>query len=150
MVFAQADPFEGTWKLNVAKSKLSRPLQSAVMTLRVGIDDESPRQSIERMSLEIVTAGGTREGIRYTSRYSGRPGGDFWVTDLVSGKEVPEEAVLKIIDDNTREFSRVKGNTVVATTRRTLSSDRKVITAHETVKRADGTSIEEVWVWERQ
>ena len=160
-VSAQTDPFEGTWTLNIEKSRLSRPLKAATMTLRIGVDEENFQRTAEQLSLETVTVDGVRDGITYTALYSGRPGGDYWIFDLVTGEGTGEEAVVRRIDENTREFRRLRAvpgdrlraheRKVVETTRRTLSADgQTTMTAEVVFAEADGSPVKEVWIWDKQ
>ena len=159
-VSAQMDPFEGTWTLNIEKSRLAQPLKAATMTLRIGVDEENFQRSAEQLSLEMISVDGVRDGITYTALYSGRPGGDYWIFNLVTGQGTGEEAVVRRIDENTREFSRLRAvpgdrlraneREIVETTRRTLSADGLTMTAEVVFAEADGSPVEEVWIWDRQ
>lgn len=138
------DPFAGMWELNVEKSKLSRPVRSATMRLRIAIDEVDIPLSMEKMDLERVYVDGKRETISYAARYSGR---DWEIKDTVTGESIEEEANLKMIDANTREFVRLKNRKALATSRRVLSADRKTLTVTTTTP--DGT-VTDVEIWERQ
>ena len=41
------DRFAGTWKLNVTKSQLAKPVRSATMRLRIAIDEVDVPLSVE-------------------------------------------------------------------------------------------------------
>src|ERR1700752_1109525 len=77
------DPFAGTWKLNVEKSKLVKPLARATMTIRGAIDEVDIRMSMEKMTLETVDAKGVRESLGYTGRYQGPS--DYRLMNLITG-----------------------------------------------------------------
>jgi hypothetical protein len=141
---AQDDPFDGTWKLSVEKSKLSRPVRSATMRIRVAIDDVDIPLSNERMELDRVYADGTREAINYAARYSGR---DWEIKNTITGESLGEEANLKMIDANTREYVRLKNRKPLATSRRVLSADKKTLTVTTTTQ---GATVPDVEIWERQ
>jgi len=138
------DPFDGTWKLNVEKSKVARPVRSAMMKLRIALDPDGFPLSMEKMDLERVYADGARETRHYAARYSGN---DFGIFDGVGGASVGEEAKLKVIDANTREFARLRNRKPLSISRRVLSADRKTLTV--TTTSPDGT-IQDVEIWERQ
>jgi hypothetical protein len=138
------DPFAGTWKLNVEKSKLARPVRSATMKLRVALDPDGFALSMEKMDLERVYADGARETRYYAARYSGN---DFGIFDGVGGAPIGEEAKLKVIDANTREFARLRNRKPLASSRRVLSADHKTLTVTTTAP--DGT-VQDVEIWERQ
>ncbi len=144
----EEDPFAGKWKLNVAKSQLAKPLKSGAMTLQVGIDPAEFPRSIEKMDLEIEDAQGVREIISYSARYTGP--GDFDIVDGLTRAPIGQEAALRSIDPNTREFSRLRNRKPIAVARRVLSADKKTLTV--TVKSAGsaGVEIQEVQIWERQ
>jgi hypothetical protein len=138
------DPFTGTWKLNVERSKVAQPVRSATMRLRVALDPDGFALSMEKMDLERVYADGARVTRYYAARYSGN---DFAIFDGVGGTSVGEEAKLKVIDANTREFARLRNRTPLSISRRVLSADRKTLTVTTTVP---GGTVQDVEIWERQ
>jgi hypothetical protein len=136
LLLAQSNPFVGTWKLNLAKSKFisgTPPKEGMFTVQRVGDEDQ-------------ITVNGTApDGSSFSLKYEvpGKGGagkilaGPF---DAVSGK---------VIDDSTRELSFMKGGKEM-THIRIVSKDAK--TARETVKGTDpqGKPVSEVLVWEKQ
>ena len=138
------DPFAGTWKLNVEKSQLARPVQSATMRLRIAIDEVDIPLSVEKMDRERVYGDGSREAISYTARYAGS---DYHIVNTDTGVSIQEEARLKMIDETTRELSRLKNREPLSTSRRVLSADGNTLTVTTTLP--DGT-IQDIEVWDRQ
>jgi len=135
-LLAQSNPFVGTWKLNLAKSKFisgTPPKEGMFTVQRAGDEDQ-------------ITVNGTApDGSSFSLKYEvpGKGGagkilaGPF---DAVSGK---------VIDDSTREVSFMKGGKEM-THIRIVSKDGK--TAREAVKGTDpqGKPVSEVLVWEKQ
>ena len=138
------DPFDALWKLNVEKSKTARPVRSATMRIRVAIDEVDIPLSNEKMELDRVYADGTREAITYAARYSGR---DWEIKNTLTGESLEEEANLRMIDANTREFVRLKNRKPLAISKRMLSADKKTLTVTTTGSNGAVTDVE---LWERQ
>jgi len=144
--FAQQDPFSGTWKLNVAKSKMqsASASKSEILNLKVTGDEES-------VSTEAVTADGSREVMTYTARYDGKvyPG-----STTITGKTIKTQkmnVVLRKIDAKTRERLSMDGDKVTMRARRALSEDGKILTSTIFVIGADGKEVaREIRVFERQ
>jgi hypothetical protein len=136
VLLAQSNPFVGTWKLNLAKSKFTSgtpPKEGMFTVQRVGDEDQitvngaAPDGSSFSLKYEIPNKGGAGKILA----------GPF---DAISGK---------VIDDSTREVSFMKGGKEM-THIRIVSKDGK--TARETVKGTDpqGKPVSEVLVWEKQ
>jgi hypothetical protein len=136
VLLAQSNPFVGTWKLNLAKSKFmsGTPPKGGMFTVqRVGDED--------RITVNGTAQSGSSFSLKYEVPSKGGAGkilaGPF---DAVSGK---------VIDDSTRELSFMKGGKEM-THIRIVSKDGN--TARETVKGTDpqGKPVSEVLVWEKQ
>jgi FlaG/FlaF family flagellin (archaellin) len=139
----QQDPFNGTWKLDVAKSTMqpATASKSEIIHYRVTGDEED-------FVSEAVTAEGRAESIKYTAR-EGKPS-PFTIT--VDGKVTNPGAMttVKKIDARTRERYNVRDGTPVLASRRVVSPDGKTMTI--TIVRIDGGReiVNEVRVLERQ
>jgi hypothetical protein len=114
-IAAAADPFDGTWRLNTAKSKYD------------------PGPAPEKATVTIQTDGvtwtgkteSTFEGKAYTVTYKvtldGTPG-------PIQGSPVADTISVKKIDDRTREMKSMKGADTVSESRATVSADGKTAT----------------------
>jgi hypothetical protein len=144
--FAQQDSFSGTWKLNVAKSKMQPATASKSEILLLTVTGEE-----ETVSTDAVTADGSREVMKYTARYDGKvyPG-----ATTITGKTVRTQkmnVVLRKIDARTRERLGMEGGKVTMRARRTLSEDGKTLTSTILGVGSDGKEIvREIRVFERQ
>lgn len=139
----QPDPFNGTWKLDVARSKMqpATASKSEIIHYRVTGDEED-------FVSEAVTAEGRAESIKYTAREG--KASPFTIT--VDGKVTNPGAMttVKKIDARTRERYNVRDGKPVLASRRVVSPDGKTMTI--TIVRIDGSReiVNEVRVLERQ
>jgi hypothetical protein len=144
--FAQQDPFSGTWKLNVEKSKMQPATASKSETLILEVTGDE-----ETVSTEAVTADGSREVMAYTARYDGKvyPG-----TTTITGKTVTTQkmnVVLRKVDARTRERLSMNDGKVTMRARRVLSEDGKVLTSTILATGEDGKEVaRETRVFERK
>ena len=134
-----ADPTLGTWKLDVAKSKFNPgpAFQSETRTY------EAVAEGV-KVTIRTVDAEGKTVVIEYPVNYDGK----FYP---VSGSGSPADAIaLKKINENTAESTLMHGNQVVATVRRVISEDGKMMTI--TYKGADPTGrvVDYRLVYEKQ
>jgi hypothetical protein len=137
-VLVAADPFVGTWKLNVAKSKYSPgpPPKSATITY------QETTEGIRRTG-ESVDAEGKTTSFEYIAKYDGK---DY----PVSGSDGYDEIALKQINDRTVEAILKKSGKVVITARRVVSKDGKVMTLTITGTDAKGRKMKNIAVYEKQ
>ena len=138
--FAQAaDPWLGTWKLNVAKSKCS----------------PGPCARSNVSHFEAVAGGGlkvTGDAVDATGRSTHTE-----TTTMFDGKEAEVKGAATLttrlfsrIDDRTYEFvTRVNGK-VTTTTRGTVSADGRTRTLVTTGVNTDGKPVHNEAVYERQ
>ena len=140
-----ADNFSGTWKLNVAKSKFSP-----------GPGPKSNMQKIDAVDggMKVVTDGENAEGKKthneYTVKFDGK---DYPEHPMVDGKPNPNGAdtiSIKKIDDNTYEATTKKKGQVLTVTKNVISKDGKIRTATATGKNAEGQTVNNVVIWEKQ
>jgi hypothetical protein len=136
-VVAQSSPFDGTWKLNPAKSKLTSgvlPKEETVTIQMVGGQDQ--------VTLNGTAADGSPISMKFETPDKGGVGkflaGPF---DSASGK---------IINDNTREITWMKGGKEMMHLHVVVSKDGK--TQRNTVKgtNAQGNPVSGVEVWDKQ
>jgi hypothetical protein len=137
VLLAQSNPFIGTWKLNPAKSKLTSgvlPKEETVTIQMVGGQDQ--------VTLNGTAADGSPISMKFETPDKGGVGkflaGPF---DSASGK---------IINDNTREITWMKGGKEMMHLHVVVSKDGK--TQRNTVKgtNAQGNPVSGVEVWDKQ
>src|SRR5207253_219019 len=134
----QSDPWIGTWKLNLAKSKYS------------------PRPP-PRSNTAIFEAVG--QGLRITTEGIDAQGNptkvDFGVSSCdgksnpVTGAPAYDAFSCKQVNASTFEYTRTKAGRVVQTTTSVLSADGKSFTFTATGVDEKGQQINNVTVWEK-
>jgi len=138
-VSAQArDPRVGSWKLNVAKSTYSPgpPPQSG--TLKIEASGQG-----EKVTADGINAAGTPTMTRYTANYDGK---DYPLAGVLNANTVS----LKRIDARTTERTDKKDGKVTVTLTRVVSQDGKTMTVTTKGTNAQGQTVNNVAVWERQ
>jgi hypothetical protein len=138
VVSAQSGIPNGTWKLNVAKSKASStlPFKSATLTIH-------PVGPATMTMIESVGADGATLHWNYTSPYDGK--------DVpIAGNPSYDTAVRKSVNATTTETTYKKSGKVVVVNTNVLSADGKTLTV--TAKGVDeqGRPVNNVLVFERQ
>jgi urease accessory protein UreH len=143
---AQQDPFAGTWKLNVAKSKMQKATASQRETLILQVVDGE-----ESVLTDAVTIDGEPEVMKYTARYDGKV---YTGATTIIGKTLKVQkmnVVLRKIDARTRERVSMDNGKVTSIARRVLSEDGKTLTSSIMTVDKDGKeSVREIRVFERQ
>ena len=135
---AATDPFVGSWALNVQKSQYP----PRTLPTRMIIQMEAAGDGIRYRS-ETVDADGRTTTAEYVAGYDGKEAivkGSFGLLLPVS---------LKRVDSNTVEASYMRGFQVVATSRRVVSKDGRVMTVTTTSKDKDGNSITHIGVYDK-
>jgi hypothetical protein len=141
VVLAQSNPFFGSWKLNLAKSKYSS-----------GPAPQSQTQTYEahgdgmKVSLEGIAADGTRIAWSYTADFDGK---DY----PISGTGAPNGAdmvTIRRIGANSYEATFKKAGKMVGTGRDTVSKDGKVKTVAAKGTDANGKPVTRALVWDKQ
>lgn len=123
------DPFDGTWKLNVAKSQMQEATASKSELIEYHIVGDE-----EQFLSHAVTAKGEAESIRYNAKYDGKP---YPFSITIDGKETNPGAMTTVrkIDAWTRERYNVRNGTPVLASRRIVSKDGRTMTI--TILRVD-------------
>lgn len=132
-----ADSWAGTWTLNLTKSRYeSSPApKSAVSKLERSGDDW-------KMSQDVIDAQGRAGHTELMARFD--------------GKDYPVEGVANTtyaftrIDDHTYDLIMKRGGVVVSTNRAVVSSDGKTRTSTTTAKNAQGQTVTNVAVYDRE
>ena len=143
---AQApSPLSGTWKLNVAKSKYSpADLAPKSTTLKYDVTADGIKAVVDG-----VDAKGRKTHVEYTAKFDGK---DAPWKGTLDGKPNPDQDAVtwKKIDNNTYETAtRLKGQ-VLTTTRIVVAKDGKTRTGTATGKNAQGQTINNTVVYDKQ
>lgn len=136
-VAAAADPFDGTWKLNTARSKYD------------------PGPAPDSATVTIQTDGAT-SSVKSETTFEGKP---YTVTYKVTldgtpaplqGSPVADMISVKKIDDRTREMKTTKAGSPVGETRATISADGKTATVTGSGMTPKGTKTTFTALYEKQ
>ena len=119
----EQDPFNGSWKLNVAKSKMQPATASKSEIIHYQIVGEE-----ERFVSEAVTGKDEAESIKYNARYDDGKAYPFTIT--IDGKVTNPGAstMVRKVDTWTRERYNVRDGKPVLASRRVVSKDGKTMT----------------------
>jgi hypothetical protein len=133
-----ADPLDGTWELNVEKSRFDPgpPPRSQTRTY------ESDGQTL-RMRSRSVNAEGKETQVEYTASYDGKD-------TAISGSPIADTISVKRINETTSEATLKKGGKVVSTSTRVVSSDGKQMTVTTTGTNDKGQAIRSELAFERK
>ena len=140
-----ADMFSGTWKVNVAKSKYSP-----------GPPPQNNMQKIDASDggIKVVTDGVNSEGKKTHNEYTVKfDGNDYPEHPMLDGKPNPNGAdtiSVKKIDDYSYEATTKQKGKVLTVTKNVVSKDGKTRTATATGKNAEGKTVSNTVVWEKQ
>ena len=133
------DPFVGTWRLNVAKSKYSPgPVPKSVTSTyeaagqgyKVSVKNEPPSGPVQQYS--------------YTSNLDGKD------APMTGNNPNADMIAVKRIDAHTLETVNKKGGKVTTTQKNVVSADGKTRTVTTTGTDAQGQKINNVGVFEKQ
>lgn len=132
------DPFVGKWTLNVQKSKYAAGTCPKRMIIEMDAEGDGVRYRSE-----TITASGASSSAKYAAAYDGREvivmGANGMMTPVALKRETPSVVVA----------SYVRGQQVVATSRREVSKDGRWMTVTTTSKDGSGKSVVNVGVYER-
>ena len=137
MVLAQGDPFVGTWKLDVAKSKYD-PGPAPKSQTRTW-------DASGKVTVEGINAAGKPVTYGYPIMNDGK--------DYPTTGSVPNGADMissKKIDPNTVVVNFKRGGKGAETTKFTVSKDGKMLTISAKGTNPDGSAFNNVTVWEKQ
>ena len=135
---AATDPFNGTWNLNVQKSKYARGACPKRMTIWM----ETVGDGVHYRS-ETTYANGRSSSSQYTADYSGPAA----MVRGASGLMAPVS--LKRLDSRRVVASYVRALGVVATSRRVVSENGRVMTITTTSRDHDGKAVTNVGVYDK-
>lgn len=129
---------EGTWKLNVAKSKFSPGPAPKSMTITyspAGTDGM-------KIVVDVAPADGAAQHWEMTANYDGKDA-------PVTGNPLADMIAMKKVNAATGESTFKKDGKVTATNVRKLSADGKTLTITSTGTTADGKPRKDVQVFEK-
>lgn len=136
------DPFAGTWKLNLDKSKIppsqpGRATKEETLIIEITGDDGT------------VTMKGTREDgsailVKYSTPIAGGP--VKYDSPLPAGMTVTS----KRLDQRTYEMVTMRDGKEVSTQRNTVSTDGRTLRAAGKGVDAQGQPVESLFVWEKR
>jgi hypothetical protein len=140
-----ADMFSGTWRLNVAKSKYSPgPAPRSGTTILSSVDGGL------KFIVDGVNAEGRKTHSEYMFRFDGR---DYPQKPMLDGKPDPTGADMisaKRVDDYTYETTAKLKGKVLNVTRVVVSKDGKTRTNTVTGTNAQGQTVSNTVVYEKQ
>ena len=137
VVLAQSDPFVGTWKLDVAKSKFDP-----------GPAPQSQTRTWDasgKVSVEGINAAGKPMSYGYPIMKDGK---DYPPMGAIPNKA--DTISTKKIDSNTIEANFMRGGKHAESTKFEVSKDGKMLTINAKGTNPDGSAFNNVTVWEKQ
>ena len=135
VALAQADPFLGTWKLDLAKSTYSPG--PAPKSLTVTYSKAGPETKVV---VDGVGGDGSKTHWEYTAAVDGK---DYKMTGNPDGDTVS----LKQINPRTVDVTYKRAGKPMLVNRRTLSADGKTLTVTTTGTNAKGETVKNVQVF---
>lgn len=136
-----ADGFDGTWKLNVAKSKFAKGHEIKEETIVVAEQGDN-----RAVTTKGTTGDGKPISFKYTSPIAG---GSLTYTEGAPAAGAGATVVLRI-GANTADSTTTLNGKVVGTSHTLLSADGKTLTRTDTFVGADGKSSQSVLIENRQ
>ena len=132
------EPWFGTWKLNLAKSKYSPGPAPKSTTTKL-----EPWQGGFKNTTDAVTATGEARHVEYSGKFDGKD-------NTVSGNPDVDTNTYRRIDDHTYEVVAKKSGKATLTSRIVISPDGKTRTVTQTGKNAQGQTVNNTAVYDRQ
>jgi hypothetical protein len=140
-LWAQDNPFVGTWKLNTAKSKSEPGPGPKSLTRTITAQGAGANYSFEG-----VSGSGASVAYSFSTNYDGKD-------SAITGTGAPggaDTVALKRVSSHKVEGTLKKGGKEIGTVVAELSSDGKVSTVHSTGKTGEGKAYSSVSVYEKQ
>lgn len=133
-----ADPANGTWELNLAKSTFDPGPGPQSQTRTYKSDGQTVKHSSKGVNAE-----GKPTQVEYTASYDGK---DYPMT----GNPVADTISLKRIDDVTTEATLKKAGKLVSTTTRVISKDGKEMVFKTKGTNAKGEQVSNILVFDKR
>jgi hypothetical protein len=138
--WAQQDPYLGTWKTNLAKSKYDPgPAPRNPTTIK---RESAPGGGV-KTTVDGMDAQGNPTHSEYTASYDGK---DY----PVKGSTEWDTVAIRRIDANTRLLINKKGGNVVRLARHAVSPDGKTLTSISVGVDAQGHAFHDIAVYDKQ
>jgi hypothetical protein len=138
-VWAQgADPLDGTWTLNVAKSKFNSGPAIKSQTRKYEVSGDVVKQT-----LDGVDASGKPVHMTFSAHYDGK---DY----PVSGNPDADTIAVQRTDKYSAESTLKKDGKTTLTTVRHVSKDGKTLTMKTTGTNSKGEKVDNVLVFDKQ
>ena len=132
-----ADAVDGTWKLNVAKSKFSGTSPQSVTRVY--------SESTDGTVLDQKTVGA--DGKEWSMHVA--MGSDGKMREI-TGNPDADSGSWKAVNARTSNFTLTKGGKPAGTVHRVVSADGKTLTVHNKGTHADGTGYDDTLVFDKQ
>jgi len=132
-----ADAVDGTWKLNVTKSKFSGAAPKSATRVYAETADGTT------LDQKMVGADGKETSMHLTVKYDGK---DY----PLAGNPDADSGAGKVIDAHTTNFTLKKAGKVVGSVHRVVSADGKTLTVHNKGTHTDGNAYDDTVVYEKQ
>ncbi len=132
-----ADAVDGTWNLNVAKSKFSG---TAPMSATRAYTESADGTTLDQ---KMVGADGKETSMHVTLAYDGKD-------HPITGNPDADSGTGKAINAHTSDFTLTKGGKVVGTVHRVVAADGKTLTVHNKGTHADGKTYDDTLVFDKQ
>jgi hypothetical protein len=132
-----ADAVDGTWNLNVAKSKFSGTAPKSGTRVYTESADGTT------LDQKMVSADGKEMSMRATSAYDGKD-------QPITGNPDADRGTGKAINAHTSDFTLTKGGKVVGSVHRVVSADGKTLKVHNKGTHADGKTYDDTLVFDKQ
>lgn len=137
-LMAAENPFVGTWKENMDKSKLSGAEGLTNVTVKYEMDGDSFKASVDGKDPQGQPASFTYEG-----KLDGTPG-------TVTGATTFDTIALQSLGTHVMMATGKKGGKVVYRDRRTVSEDGKTLTISRTGTDSQGKAYRSTMVFDKQ
>jgi hypothetical protein len=139
-----ADPFDGTWKANVAKSKFAGP-QAAPKELTAVVEEQGDRVMV---TVKGVAADGSPISVKYSVSKTGGEAATFSEGGPPPG--ISDVYAKKKADAHSLDATTMKDGKAIETAHSVVSGDGKTFRTITKGVDAQGKPFESVTVWERQ
>jgi hypothetical protein len=132
-----ADAVDGTWKLNVAKSKFSDTApKSATRVYAESADGTTLDQ-------KLVGADGKEMSMHLITAFDGK-------AHTITGNPDADSGTGKAINAHTSDFTLTKGGKVVGSVHRVVSADGKTLTVNNKGTHTGGKTYDETLIFDKQ
>ena len=133
-----ADQHSGTWKMNPAQSKYSPGPAAKSVSLKIEADEKGVK-----IDAEGTDGGGNPTHVAYDAKFDGK---DYAVTGVANADTVS----VKRVGADTIQATMKKGDQVVMTVTSKVSTDGKTRTSTFHGKDAQGRTVHNVVVYDKQ